>query len=309
MHIISRIRYFGAAALLKAFSSSSISRQAYRTIGNSFFAKRHAQCSSIDVSRAFWLYNAIRAAGFNATADSAFLELGSGWTHFYAIFLRMLFPVKISLYDIRDNRQIEALKMRISLLYQMISSGNLNLTLKERSSFELANSIKLVHDYDELYKLLDMEYIVNAEGRLDIFCPESFNLIFSVDVLEHVKKAELIATISYMHRNLKKNGLSVHQIGLDDHLTHYAPGMCSKQYLAYSDLTWENCFNNELQYINRVQSDEFLEAFKNSGFELLHISYESDLSISRQIAIHKQYQQLSESALQATRMNIVHRKL
>src|SRR5207237_5593045 len=71
------------------------------------------------------------------------------------------------------------------------------------------------------------------------------------------------------HRILKSGGWAVHSIDTADHLEHYDRTVSPKMYLSFSERTWKTFFENEVQYINRMQRGEWLELFQKSGFELI----------------------------------------
>ena len=86
-------------------------------------------------------------------------------------------------------------------------------------------------------------------------------------VLEHVKRAALPTLIGETERVLKPGGWAVHSIDTADHLEHYDRSVSQKLYLTFSDETWIRLFENEVQYINRMQRGEWLELFNATGFD------------------------------------------
>ena len=72
-----------------------------------------------------------------------------------------------------------------------------------------------------------------------------------------------------MHRILKPGGWTIHSIDTADHLEHYDRSMSPKMYLTFSERQWRCLYENEVQYINRVQRGEWLELFGERGFELI----------------------------------------
>jgi SAM-dependent methyltransferase len=133
----------------------------------------------------------------------------------------------------------------------------------------LIEAILKVESFDELYKLLDFEYVVQSSGSLAEFQPESFQLVVSGGVLEHVGRGALPTLLGEMRRVLKPGGWAVHSIDTADHLEHYDRTVSPKMYLSFSERTWRLLCDNEVQYINRVQRGEWLALFKSNGFELI----------------------------------------
>jgi SAM-dependent methyltransferase len=126
-----------------------------------------------------------------------------------------------------------------------------------------------VQSFDQLYDLLGFQYVIDSSGSLSQFPDSSFDLVVSGGVLEHVKSEDLPSLIASMHRILKPGGWTIHSIDTADHLEHYDRSVSPKMYLSFSERKWRCLYENEVQYINRVQRGEWLELFGKRGFELI----------------------------------------
>ena len=102
---------------------------------------------------------------------------------------------------------------------------------------------------------------------------------------------------------MKPGGFSIHQIGIDDHLSHYARRMTSKNYLRYSDRTWKRFFENDVQYINRLQMSDWIDIFTEEGFVLSErITESTDIAA---LQVHPQYRRYTGEDLACTILTIV----
>jgi len=276
--IMPYISYFGTATLLKIFSMNSLTKKAYRIISNKYFQSNHYNVSDIDFSRGLWLYKSInQTIPKQNNQRYQLLEIGTGWTHFYGLFLRHLMNIDLTLFDIRDNRQWDATKTRAKNLYSKLSelgpAAGIPTESLKYSKF-IADCISNSGNFVQLYTNLKIKYFIESDGNLQNLDDQKFDVIFSVDVFEHIDSFALDQTISQIYGLLKPGGISIHQIGIDDHLTHYAKNMGAKEYLRYSDRTWKLFFENKLQYFNRKQASEYLKIFKNYNFTLLSEEYD-----------------------------------
>lgn len=247
-------------------------------------------------------------AGFPLDSSTRVLELGTGWTHFYGLFLRLLFPVQLVLFDVQDCRQFDTLRSRFRRLASLVHVC-LPEEYQERSdeirsmALDIAASPSLEHLYDRL----GLEYVVRESGGLHEFGDGEFSMVFSVDVLEHVARNRLAETIGSVRRVLAPGGISAHQIGVDDHLAHYAPGMSPKAYTEFSDTVWRLFFENRLQYVNRVQACEFEKAFEEAGFTLVEAAHTRDRDAIATIHPARAYSEYAVEELAITRARFVHR--
>src|SRR6185503_18410128 len=112
-------------------------------------------------------------------------------------------------------------------------------------------------------------YVVNSEGSLDMLPRGSFDLIVSAGVFEHVYREILPSFTESWSGLLRPGGFALHRINLADHLSLYDPSMSPKQYVAFSESVWKRFFQNDVQYINRLQKSEWVALFRNAGLEVV----------------------------------------
>lgn len=300
-------RYSAAAASLRAFGLTPQTRRLYRLLGNRCGQARHGDLSAEEVLRGVWLWKAAEKAAIPLDASARVLELGTGWTHFYGLFLRLLFPVQLVLFDVQDCRQFEALRSRFRRLASVLDIC-LPEEYRERADevHAMALEIASAGSLEDVYDRLGLEYVVQESGSLHGFADGEFSMIFSVDVLEHVARNKLAETIRSMGRILAPGGVSAHQIGIDDHLAHYAPGMSSKAYVRFSETAWRLFLENRLQYVNRVQACEFERVFSEAGFVLLEAAHTRDEEAVARIHPARAYSKFSGAELAITRARFVH---
>jgi predicted SAM-dependent methyltransferase len=264
------VKYVATAAALKAFSAGPQMRRLYRRLGNRMGNSRRMSgpMPSYYVDRVQRILRILTQHPFVRDGDRI-IELGTGWLHWEALTLRLLFDIESVLFDVWDNRQLGALKNYVRQLVPLLKSG-LDLTPVQRSrAVPLAEKVVEVESFDELYQLLNCQYVIESSGSLDQFESGSFQLVVSGGVLEHVKREGLPHLAAATYRILKPGGWALHSIDSSDHLSHYDSSVCKKKYLSYSEATWKYFFENEVQYINRMQRGEWLALFDAAGFQLI----------------------------------------
>lgn len=301
------IRYVGAAATLKFFSISPETKWAYRQFGNIFGQRirlKHglekwrlpAAKKSLDIIEK---HHIVRDG-------DRLLEIGTGWVHWEATVIRLFYDVEITLFDTWDNRQLEAYKRYFRMFGETMDRELALEAGRSKRAHRLLEIIANANSFEEIYKAFGFRYVLDSNGTLKQFQDESFSVIFSICVFEHLHKAILPEFIRDIHRLLKPGGYSIHGIDISDHLIYYDPRVSRKEYLRYSDKVWRRFFENDVQYFNRVQRPEWLELFRKAGLEL--VEEIPDLIDIESIKINKDYEHLEKSDLRCEGLRLIHKK-
>jgi cyclopropane fatty-acyl-phospholipid synthase-like methyltransferase len=295
------IRYGAAAVALKAFSLNGTTQRAYRRIGN-HFGPMLRRNESIDIyrERGELLVETYRKHDRLRPGDHL-LEIGTGWIHWYAVYLRLFNPIRLTTLDIVDNRQFESFHTAFARLQHEWEAED-----RPREATQLLDRLVAADGFDEVYRILDLDHVIVPDGSIQRFETGSLASVFSMHVLEHVHRALVPALVQNMFRIIEPGRITVHQIGIDDHLAHYDRRASAKQYIKYSDRTWSWFFDNEVQYHNRMQMSEWIQTFEDAGFVLLDKLVEStsvdDIDVSRR------FRDYSRDDLACTILTLVFRR-
>jgi hypothetical protein len=293
------LRYLATAAALKLFSCGAPMQRLYRILGNSVGSRKRLLGEIPS-----YYFERIRrflalSEKYNFVKDgSKIMEVGTGWVHWEALTIRLFFDVHAVMFDRWDNRQFYGLKHYFSLLDELIDE-RINLTQRQsQRAHRVIKDIFSADSLDALYKRLQLAYIVGGIETLSQFPENSFDLIVSAAVLEHVDKTILYELVGEFSRLLRPGGYSIHSIDLSDHIQHYDKRV--------SERCWQRCFHNEVQYFNRLQRPEWLRIFNGAGLRL--IGEDPDYTPIGSLKIDKQYQCLDKSDIACTYLRIVHQK-
>jgi SAM-dependent methyltransferase len=298
------IRYVGAALALKAFSMNGLTRSLYRQLGNvvggsvrqsDAYLQAHLERGKLflDLTERYGL----RRGG------ERMLEIGTGWEHWHTLFHRLHADARITMFDVWDCRQFDALKAKFHALEQWDSAaGDAGLPAPAKSRL---HQLLECENIEQLYELLDLDYVVDRTGSIASLSGEQFDCIFSFHVLEHVPDMRRLA--QQINASLRPGGITIHQIGIDDHLTHYDSRESPKNYLRFSDRTWKLFFENELQFQNRLQPSEFLTIFEDAGLECLEATPKL-ITPDRVPPVDKKFEPMADEDLRCTLFTTVHRK-
>ncbi|WP_400770536.1 methyltransferase domain-containing protein [Methylosinus sporium] len=135
--------------------------------------------------------------------------------------------------------------------------------IKPLASERLQNDILLRVDAGSLSEL-GVEYIVYDPPDLP-FQDNSFDLITSTSVLEHVPSGQVERLASELHRVLRHGGVSTHHIAHKDHWSDFDASLHDLNYLRYDERGWRR-FNPPLLRQNRLLSSQYVEIFARYGF-------------------------------------------
>lgn len=296
------LRYAMAAFALKAFSINSLTRKAYRALGNTIGGRSRRTVSDLDirVERGDLLVELCRRHGVLKGGDHI-LEIGTGWMHWYSLYLRLFFDLRVTALDIWDNRQFLALQAAATKLLAVFEGRR-----EDPDAIAILRRVAACGSFEELYQLLGYEYVIEPTGSIGRFADGAFDLVTSFHVLEHVPADRVSQLCRDMFRTLKPGAYAIHQIGIDDHLTHYDPSASPKQYLEYSDRTWRLLFENEVQYFNRLQTSDWRRLFEGAGFELVDERAEA-VDIAG-LDVHQRFSGYPGEDLRCTILTLVYRK-
>jgi SAM-dependent methyltransferase len=290
------LRYAAATAALRVLAATPAGRRAYRLLSQTVGARRRERrgLHVMYVERARDFLGLVREFELIHDGDRL-LELGTGWMHWEATVLRLFYDVSVTLFDVVDNRQLGAYRRCFEQLAPLLDGFDADPTAVRRARARI-EQISRASSFDELYAAFGFRYVVEPSGSLQGFEGASFSSVYSVNTLEHVQRDILPEFVRDLFRICAPGGSCVQRIDLGDHVSYYDQSVSRKHYLHYSDRTWALLFQNQLQYINRVQRPEWLALFREAGFELLAERRESISIDARRVA--RQYRPLTTQDLE-----------
>ncbi|HEV2328711.1 MAG TPA: methyltransferase domain-containing protein [Verrucomicrobiae bacterium] len=301
------VKYILVGGALKVLSQGAPLRKLYRAVGNVAGGKQRAgnRMPATYLDRIKWKVDLCQRFNILKNGDTI-LELGTGWVHWEALTLRLFYDISAVLYDVWDNRQLSALKSYIKQLDLAFDAGYTVPHANTRRARELINEIQKVASFEELYSLLDFRYVLDPAATLNGLPASRFQLVVSAGVFEHVRHEGLNEFVSNGARLVAPGGFAMHSINIADHLAHYDQTASPKQYLSFSEGVWKRFFENELQYINRVQRSDWLKMFDAAGLILRdEIGSYADLA---GLKINNRYASVEARDLQCTNLKVLLQK-
>lgn len=221
--------------------------------------------------------------GFRAEGRSV-LEIGAGKPLGTGLFWNLVGARKYTSID-------KFISVNLDELWLSRFQGLIDMNLSDTSDFKLDDFVKKNGDG---YRL-NRERIDLVRGDFGTYpLPlESFDLIYSIAVLEHV--ADVPAILKRMCHLLREDGLMIHIIDLREHHTHLrtVPDKnASVDFLKYSREEWERLYPPGSEYyINRRRASDFETDFSRAGFEIVDVMTTAEMNLNQDLynLIHPDY--------------------
>lgn len=122
---------------------------------------------------------------------------------------------------------------------------------------------------------------------------DTFDLSFSITVLEHVTPPAIAAILAEANRLLKPTGFAAHLIDPSDHFAHQDDSITRINFLRFSQREWQRVGGNEFSYCNRLRAPELERLFTDAGFaierRLRTVDERSVAAVERGFPVHPDY--------------------
>lgn len=131
--------------------------------------------------------------------------------------------------------------------------------------------------FDELLASYNMDYRAPVDFSENAEGDEPFDLITSVDVMEHIPPEVLDRILQSCYTKLVEGGRMMHLIDHCDHWSFIDPKLSSVHFLKYGDRAMALLYHlNPLEYQNRLRHDDYVELFLDAGFSILNAATKVD---------------------------------
>jgi 2-polyprenyl-3-methyl-5-hydroxy-6-metoxy-1,4-benzoquinol methylase len=211
------------------------------------------------------MLRALRECGFEV-ANARVLEIGTGWDPTIPIYLAGL-GAQVTSVDLR--RHLRATRSVREKLQATLDRVRQEVDFSERHRGAIAAFIAGHGSVEDLLTGMDIAYLAPfLDATLLSLPPLSFDLVYSIAVLEHVSPLDL-DTMMHAHDHLLRPGaVAYHDIALGDHFTGVDSAITSANFLKYDGLFWRWLGENHLAYHNRLRKSDFERLFAAHGYSM-----------------------------------------
>ncbi len=206
-------------------------------------------------------------AGFRVSG-ARLMEIGTGWYTALPICFALAGADSIATFDIvrlldkeMTFRLLESIGKHVPKIAEMTGKSPADIDAKLMEYRQSSN-------LGELLAKSRIQYFAPGDGCATGLKDESLDMVYSNSVLEHVPREVIDGLMKESFRVLKPGGLSMHNVGCNDHYAFFDKSISFVNFLQYEEQEWR-LWNNPIQYQNRMRAPEFVELAAQAGFEII----------------------------------------
>lgn len=197
----------------------------------------------------------------DALVDGAVLDYGAGWHPTIPFLFYRLGARRQALLDVspllNDQLVVDTLEISRKVMSDQTFSGYAR---------PLAGSGSM----NSIFKELGIEYFAPHQESFKSGS-ESFNAVFSTQVLQHIPEFVMVAVFKEVFSWLKPGGLFM----ATTHLTFQfgTPDTNARQYqhLSISPRIWQTFFSSRIMYFNRFKGPDYRRTLEAAGFRIVEM--------------------------------------
>ena len=219
------------------------------------------------------------------------LEIGSGWMPIMPYFLKYFAGAsEIRTYDLNEHFNPQSVK---ELNEIFLNKFSYEVKVERENKYNLPGDIKYYPKTD-----------ISKENNLNA------DIVFSRFVLEHVTPEDLRQMHEKFKSSLKPGSYLIHLISPGDHRAYVDKTLSLQDFLKFSPKDWKRR-QTKFDYHNRWRLPQYINLFRNLGYEIVHLEYDTPEPTSRnyklfkKLNIHSDFKDYTEQELMAGALNIV----
>ncbi|HWL06828.1 MAG TPA: methyltransferase domain-containing protein [Planctomicrobium sp.] len=223
-----------------------------------------------DLDRAFELVDLIHQCG-QSVEQRTCLEIGTGWRPLVPFVLTLGGAARVITVDVNPwltsgyaRETWLALEDRLEEIAAQCQVPFADVQTRYQAMSKNITSPNL----EQILRPMRIQYVYPGDARATGMPAESFDLVLSSNVLEHIPRDIQTDIHRESCRVLRPNGLAVHRFNPQDHYSTVDSAITNGNFLQYSEKEWNWYGGSGLAYHNRLRSRDYREMFEETGFEL-----------------------------------------
>lgn len=208
--------------------------------------------------------------GGKVPIEATLLEFGAGRDLAYALSLKLRGFARVLTIDLNPLARIELVR---GALARLATSAGVPMPA--------------LTGLGDLPQCVGLEYCAPMDARRTGLAPASIHCMVSRDTLEHVPPADIALILREAHRILEPRGLLIMRIDYADHYSYVDAKIGPFNFLTYTERAWRK-WNSNYQYQNRLRHGDYVELFREAGFEIAEEAVEReqpDADVAKRLAL------------------------
>lgn len=204
-------------------------------------------------------------------ASSRIFEIGTGWLPIFPLSLALAGFRNVLTVDIYPHLRPSAVRRTLLALQPFLDHP---LFQPFATPGQVHERYETLLRADNILAAAGISYKAPCNAASTGMAPESFDLITSNNVFEHVPSPALLELFLEAKRLLRPSGHVLHCINCGDHYAYSDPSITQLNYLSFSQTEWGR-WNNSIHYQNRLRPIDFLQMADQKGFQIESAEYTS----------------------------------
>lgn len=232
---------------------------------------------SLEYQRKADFIRRLRDQGVEVEGATVF-EIGTGWHPFLPVVLHLMDAERTVTADVNPWLTPETLKDTLAAVESQLGR------LAEDFGVDAATARQRLAALHDLVRSGSAPADVLAAAGIEYHQPmdagdtglpsDSFDVVISSNVFEHIPPSELRRISAESHRLLRPGGVIAHHVHPGDHFSA-DQRITAINFLKFSPRTW-NLIGGGLAYHNRMRCPEYTRLLEELGFELLDVDIDTD---------------------------------
>ncbi|HHH28069.1 MAG TPA: methyltransferase domain-containing protein [Polyangiaceae bacterium] len=138
-------------------------------------------------------------------------------------------------------------------------------------------------ELEDVLGVMNVVYLAPADATSLDLPDESFDVMTTFVVLQHLPPEPMRAILRAGRRLLQKSGAMVHTANTGDHFAHVDASLSPLHFLRWSEWQWDLIAGNRYMYQNRMRADDYYALFEACGLRVVHTREQTDERALREL--------------------------
>ena len=241
------------------------------------------------------------------------LEIGTGWCPWLPLLLKVKGARRVVTLDLNPWLSIRTASGTTRALAERIDGVAGRLEVPRADIEKVLGPALSAKTLPEWLAAVGVEYLPKTELQRAAFAAESFDVVFSSNVLEHVDANSLGTLHRESARILRPGGMVAHRFNPQDHFSFDDPNITGANFLKYSPAAWKWIGGSGLAYHNRLRCPQHRHLIDGAGFSIELQRTRPDRKAqqaidSGRLLVHSDFRGMSSAELTDDYMWVVARK-